>query len=101
MKAATRPPANAAPTRISGRSGGMPNGSSEDDDPPAAVLPAGRSGVAATTVTVGVGSGVGPAVVGLWRASPLLGGPPFNRGPPRGPRPSRVRRGATPPAPPG
>jgi hypothetical protein len=63
MIAATIPPANAAPTRISGRSGGMPNGRVF----PSAGVPGGSVGVERVTVTVGAGCGVGPAVVGLWR----------------------------------
>src|SRR5919107_696611 len=42
MNAARTPPAKAAPTRISGRSGGMPNGSSLPSPPAeAATLPSG------------------------------------------------------------
>src|SRR4051812_12329810 len=79
MNAATSPPANAAPTRYSGRSSGIPKGS-PDDDSSGAADPAGRAGEDATTVTVGVGSGVGPAVVGLWRSSLIRADPPRTRG---------------------
>src|SRR3954468_7900763 len=58
MNAATSPPANAAPTRISGRSGGMPNGSSVFSS---GAAPGGGVGVGATTVTAGGRARAGPA----------------------------------------
>src|SRR5262249_21707726 len=67
MKAATIPPANAAPTRISGCSSTGRLASGPGSVVPEAAGPGGWSVVASAAPTTGVGSG--PAVVGLWRSS--------------------------------